>query len=267
VAGAVLPEHPALQGGSPVASDAPSTAGRIFVVATPIGNLEDITLRALRVLKEADLIAAEDTRHTRKLLAHYDIHAPLTSFYQHQQFRQGPALIQRVLQGTTLALVTDAGTPGISDPGAWLVHEAIEAGIEVIPIPGPSAVVTLLSASGLPTDAFVFEGFLPVKGGKKRRLLESLAEEMRTLVFYESPHRLGKTLDVMLEVLGERRAAVGRELTKVFEEVRRGTLGELAAHFRDREVRGELTIAVAGLSRKDRRREQQEPEETEAEPD
>jgi 16S rRNA (cytidine1402-2'-O)-methyltransferase len=235
-------------------SEAPSGPGRIFVVATPIGNLEDITLRALRVLKEADLIAAEDTRHTRKLLAHFDIHTPLTSFYQHQQFRQAPALIRGVLEGKNLALVTDAGTPGISDPGAWLVHEALAAGIEVTPVPGPSAAVALLSASGLPTDAFVFEGFLPVKGGRKRRLLESLAGEERTLVFYESPHRLGKTLALMLEVFGARRAVVGRELTKLFEEVRRSTLDELARHFAEGQVRGEITIAVAGLSRKESRR-------------
>jgi 16S rRNA (cytidine1402-2'-O)-methyltransferase len=237
-----------------MAAETPAGPGRIYVVATPIGNLEDITLRALRVLREAAVIAAEDTRHTRKLLAHYDIHTPLTSFYQHQQFRQAPALIARVLAGADLALVTDAGTPGISDPGAWLVRQALEAGIDVVPVPGPSAVVTLLSVSGLPTDAFLFEGFLPVKGGRKRRLLESLAGEERTLVFYESPHRVAKTLALMAEVLGARRAAVGRELTKVFEEVRRGTLPELAAHFETGESRGEFCIAVAGLSRKERGR-------------
>ena len=226
--------------------------GRIFIVATPIGTLEDITLRALRVLREADLIAAEDTRHTRKLLSHHGIHTPLTSFYQHQQFRQAPALIERVRGGATLALVTDAGTPGISDPGSWLVRQALEAGIEVVPVPGPSAVVALLSVSGLPTDSFVFEGFLPIKEGKKRRLLEELAGQERTLVFYESPHRLVKTLALMREVLGDRQAAVGRELTKLFEEVNRGTLGEVLARYEGREVRGELTIAVAGRSRRER---------------
>ena len=224
--------------------------GRIWIVSTPIGNLEDITLRALRVLREADVIAAEDTRHTRKLLAHYDIHTPLTSFYQHRQFRQAPGLIGRVLAGATLALVTDAGTPGISDPGAHLVRLALEAGIEVAPIPGPSAAVALLSVSGLPTDAFVFQGFLPIKSGRKRRALEELAGERRTLVFYESPHRLEKTLALLLEVLGDRQAAVGRELTKVYEEVTRGTLGEALAAYRGRKVLGEIAIAVTGSAGK-----------------
>jgi 16S rRNA (cytidine1402-2'-O)-methyltransferase len=236
-----------------------SSPGRIFIVSTPIGNLEDITLRALRVLREVDLIAAEDTRHTRKLLSHFDIHTPLTSFYQHQQFRQAPALLEKALAGKTLALVTDAGTPGISDPGSWLVRQALAAGIAVTPVPGPSALVTLLSVSGLPTDRFVFEGFLPVKAGKKRRILERLAVEERTLVFYESPHRLEKTLALMLEVLGDRPAAVGRELTKVYEEVNRGTLGEILAAYRGRKVLGELAIAVTGHDGKRPRRDE-EPE-------
>jgi 16S rRNA (cytidine1402-2'-O)-methyltransferase len=229
--------------------DAPNTPGRLFVVATPIGNLEDITLRALRVLREADLIAAEDTRHTRKLLAHFDIHTPLTSFYQHQQFRQAPGLVRRLVEGASLALVTDAGTPGISDPGSVLVRMALEAGVEVTPVPGAAAAVALLSASGLDTHAFVFEGFLPIKSGRKRRVLEGLLDERRTLVFYESPHRLAKTLALMLEVLGDRPAAIGRELTKVFEEITRGTLGTALARYRDAVVKGELTIAVAGRGR------------------
>ncbi len=220
--------------------------GRLFVVSTPIGNLEDITLRALRVLREADLIAAEDTRHTRKLLAHFDLHTPLTSFYQHQQFRQAPGLVRRLQEGASVALVTDAGTPGVSDPGAVLVRMALEAGIEVTPVPGPAAAIALLSVSGLDTHAFVFEGFLPVKAGRKRRVLAALAREPRTLVFYESPHRLAKTLALMLEVFGDRPAAVGRELTKVFEEITRGTLAAALERYRDRAVKGELTIAVAG---------------------
>jgi 16S rRNA (cytidine1402-2'-O)-methyltransferase len=226
--------------------DTPNAPGRLFVVSTPIGNLEDITLRALRVLREANLIAAEDTRHTRKLLAHFDIHTPLASFYQHQQFRQAPGLVRRMLDGAAVALVTDAGTPGISDPGAVLVRMALEAGIEVTPIPGPAAAIALLSVSGLDTHAFVFEGFLPIKSGRKRRTLESLAREPRTLVFYESPHRLAKTLALMLEVFGDRPAAVGRELTKVFEEITRGTLAAALERYRDRTVKGELTIAIAG---------------------
>jgi 16S rRNA (cytidine1402-2'-O)-methyltransferase len=229
-------------------SDAPHNPGRLFVVSTPIGNLEDITLRALRVLREADLIAAEDTRHTRKLLAHFDIHTPLTGFYQHRQFRQAPGLVSRMLEGANLALVTDAGTPGISDPGAVLVRLAIEAGLEVTPVPGPAAAITLLSVSGLDSHAFVFEGFLPIKPGRKRRVLEGLAREKRTLIFYESPHRLARTLALMLEVLGDRPAAVGRELTKVFEEITRGTLSAAHERYRDKKVKGELTIAVAGLA-------------------
>jgi len=224
--------------------------GRLFIVSTPIGNLEDISLRALRVLKESDLIAAEDTRHTRKLLSRYDIHTPLTSFYQQQQARRTPAIIDKMLNGASVALVSDAGTPGISDPGWYLVRAAIDAGIEIGAVPGPSAVVTLLSLSGLPTDRFVFEGFLPLKAGKKRRLLEEIAGEPRTMVFYESPHRLEKTLAVMVEVFGDRPAAVGRELTKLFEEVRRGSLAELLAGFAGKKVRGEITIAVAGCERK-----------------
>jgi 16S rRNA (cytidine1402-2'-O)-methyltransferase len=229
-----------------MAGNAPPDTGRLLVVGTPIGNLEDITLRALRALREADLIAAEDTRHTRKLLAHFDIHTPLTSFYQHRQFRQAPGLVRRMLGGAVVALVTDAGTPGISDPGAFLVRLALDAGLAVVPVPGPAAAVALLSVSGLDTHAFVFEGFLPIKPGRRRRVLESLAREQRTLVFYESPHRLAKTLALMLEVLGNRPAAVGRELTKVFEEITRGTLANALARYQDRAVKGEVTIAVAG---------------------
>jgi 16S rRNA (cytidine1402-2'-O)-methyltransferase len=226
--------------------------GRLFIVSTPIGNLEDITLRARRVLGECDLIAAEDTRHTRKLLSHFDLHTPLTSFYQQKQYRKAPEIVEKMNRGLQVALVTDAGTPGISDPGWYLVRMALEAGIEVIPVPGPSAVLTLLSASGLPTDRFVFEGFLPVKSGRRKRRLEELAEETRTMVFYESPHRLEKTLAMMVEVFGARQAAVGREMTKVFEEVRRAPLDEILAGFAGRKVRGEVTIAVAGREVKGR---------------
>lgn len=231
-----------------MAGDVPSDSGRLFVVSTPIGNLEDVTLRALRTLREVDVIAAEDTRHTRKLLAHFDIHTPLTSFYQHQQFRQAPGLVRQLLEGRSIALVTDAGTPGISDPGSVLVRMALEAGVGVTPVPGAAAAITLLSVSGLDTHAFVFEGFLPIKSGRKRRVLESLLHERRTLIFYESPHRLVKTLALMLEVFGDRPSAVGRELTKVFEEITRGGLAAALACYRDRKVKGELTIAVAGFA-------------------
>lgn len=223
-----------------------SGPGSLTIVSTPIGNLEDITLRALRVLRESDLIAAEDTRHTRKLLSHYEIRTPLTSFYQQKQVRRAPAIIRKILEGRRVALVSDAGTPGISDPGWYLVRMAIDNAIEVTAAPGPAAAVTLLSLSGLPTDRFVFEGFLPLKAGRKKRRLQEVAGERRTLVFYESPHRLEKTLHLLLEVLGDRPAAVGRELTKIFEEVRRGSLATLLEGFRGKKVRGEITIAVAG---------------------
>jgi len=231
-----------------MSGDALNDPGRLYVISTPIGNLEDITLRALRLLREVDVIAAEDTRHTRKLLSHFDIHTPLTSFYQHQQFRQAPGLVRQLLEGKAIALVTDAGTPGISDPGAVLVRLAVEAGIAITPVPGPTAAITLLSVSGLDTHAFVFEGFLPIKSGRKRRALESLAHEKRTLIFYESPHRLVKTLALMLDVLGDRPATVGRELTKVFEEITRGTLAAALESYRNRTVKGELTIAIAGFA-------------------
>lgn len=222
------------------------SSGRISIVSTPIGNLEDITLRALRVLRESDLIAAEDTRRTRKLLSHFDIHTPLTSYYQQQQVRRGERILEAVRRGGSVALVTDAGTPGISDPGAVLVRMAVEEGVELTVVPGPSAVIALLAVSGLPTDRFVFEGFLPLKPGKKRRRLEKLAVDDRTLIFYEAPHRLVKTLQALREVLGNRQAAVGRELTKVHEEVQRGLLDDILRSFTGRKVRGELTIAVAG---------------------
>lgn len=234
---------PSSRGGREAEHNAP---GRLFIVSTPIGNLEDITLRALRLLRECELIAAEDTRHTRKLLSHYDIHTPLTGFRQHRQSRQAPAIVEKIRAGSSVALVTDAGTPGVSDPGWYLIDAALEHGIEVIPVPGPSAAVTLLSISGLPTDRFVFEGFLPVKSGRRKRRLEELVDEPRTMLFYESPHRLLKSLEMMSEVFGERPAAVGRELTKLFEEVRRGTLGSILASFSGKKIRGEITVAVAG---------------------
>jgi 16S rRNA (cytidine1402-2'-O)-methyltransferase len=223
-----------------------SGPGCLIIVSTPIGNLEDITLRALRILRECDLIAAEDTRHTRKLLSHYDIHTPLTSFYQQKQVRRAPSIIKKILEGKRVALVSDAGTPGISDPGWYLVRMAIDNAVEVTTAPGPAAAVALLSLSGLPTDRFAFEGFLPIKAGRKKRRLQEAAGDTRTLVFYESPHRLEKTLAALLEVLGDRQAAVGRELTKIFEEVRRGSLSTLLESFRGKKVRGEITIAVAG---------------------
>ncbi len=219
----------------------------LYLVPTPIGNLEDITLRALRVLREVDLIACEDTRTSGVLLAHYTIDTPRTSYHDHNERRKAPQLIARMQAGQDVALITDAGSPGISDPGFYLVRECVRHDIPVEALPGPTAFVPALTASGLPCHRFVFEGFLPPKKGRRKRL-DALARETRTLVFYEGPHRLVKTLAEFETVFGpERPAAVGRELTKKFEEVRRGTLAELRAHYQGQpKVRGEAVIIVGG---------------------
>ncbi len=222
--------------------------GTLYIVATPIGNLEDITLRALRVLKEADLIAAEDTRRTKKLLAHYDISTPLTSYYDEIEREKAMELIKQLQNGKTIALVSDAGTPTLSDPGFRLVREAIRAGIAIVPLPGASALLAVLSASGLPTDRFAFEGFLPAKRRERREKLQTLATEPRTLVFYEAPHRLSETLGDMLEIFGDREAVFGREVTKAYEEFVRGSLSEALAAVARKEPRGEITLAVAGFA-------------------
>jgi len=219
----------------------------LVLVPTPIGNLEDITLRALRCLKEADVIACEDTRTTGVLLQHYGIEKPKLSYHDHNERQRTPQLIERMKAGDTVALVTDAGTPGISDPGFFLVRACAEAGVRVEALPGPTAFVPALVLSGLPSDRFVFEGFLPAKKGRQTRLT-SLAEESRTMVFYESPHRLVRTLGDLGEHFGsDRQAAVARELTKLHEEVARGTIEDLKADFEARaKVRGEIVIVVAG---------------------
>ena len=219
----------------------------LYLVPTPIGNLEDMTLRALRVLKEADLVACEDTRTSGVLLNHFGVETPRTSFHAHNEHGKAARLVERMQAGETVALVSDAGSPGISDPGFLLVRAALEAGVEVVALPGPTAFVPALVASGLPTDRFVFEGFLPQKKGRQTRL-KALADEPRTTVLYESPHRLVKLLGELAEHLGEGRpAAVARELSKVFEEVRRGTLAELAAHYgAQAKVRGEIVVVVGG---------------------
>ena len=221
-------------------------AGILYVVATPIGNLEDITLRALRVLKEVGLIAAEDTRHTQNLLGHYDIRTPLTSYHEHNERTKARPLVERLLQGQNIALVTDAGVPAISDPGYRIVVEAISAGIQVTPIPGPSALTAVLSASGLPTDRFVFEGFLPAKKKQRRDRLEALRGEMRTIVCFEAPHRLLESLRDIHELLGDREVVVAREVSKVYEEFLRGLAGELIDKLAGREIRGELTLVIKG---------------------
>lgn len=221
-------------------------AGVLYVVATPIGNLEDVTLRAVRVLKEVDLIAAEDTRHTQKLLSHYDIRTPLTSYHEHNERTKARQLVERLLQGQNIALVTDAGVPAISDPGYRIVVEAISAGIQVTPIPGPSALTAVLSVSGLPTNRFVFEGFLPAKKKQRRDRLEALRGETRTLVCFEAPHRLLESLRDIHELLGDREVVVAREVSKVYEEFLRGLASELIDKLAGREIRGEMTLVIRG---------------------
>ncbi len=218
----------------------------LYVVPTPVGNLEDITLRALKVLREADLILAEDTRTSGLLLKHFDIKRPMQSYHKFNEHQQVQRIVERLLAGEQVAVVSDAGTPGISDPGFLVVREAVRAGVEVTCLPGATAFVPALVASGLPCDKFCFEGFLPQKKGRQTRLAQ-LSEEPRTMVFYESPHRVLKALQQFVEVFGpERPAAVCRELSKIHEECVRGTLTELLAHFTENEPRGEFVIIVGG---------------------
>lgn len=218
----------------------------LYVVATPIGNLEDVTLRALRVLREVDVIAAEDTRRTRKLLARYEIHTPLTSYHEGNERAKAEVLAQRLEAGESVALVSDAGTPTISDPGYRLVRAAADKGLPVTPVPGASAAVAALSVCGLATDRFVFQGFLPSRRGRRKEKLQELREDHRTAVYYEAPRRVRDTLSDMREVLGDRAALVGRELTKAHEELLRGTLSELAERLDRDAPRGEFVIVVAG---------------------
>ena len=219
--------------------------GTIYLVATPLGNLEDITLRALRVLKEADLIACEDTRHTGRLLRHFEISKPLVSYHEHNEAERAAELVGRAREGESIAVVSDAGMPGISDPGYRIVEQAIAAGVSVVPVPGPVAIETALAASGLPTDSFRFGGFLPARRAQRRKALAALAEETATLVFYEAPHRVLTTLDDIGEVLGERAVVVARELTKMHEEFIRGTPSEVSARLRKRgRPRGEITLLI-----------------------
>ena len=221
--------------------------GRLYLCATPIGNLGDITYRAVELLRTADLIAAEDTRHTRGLLAHYDIHTPMTSYHEHNKDSKGPELIARMQAGETIVCVSDAGLPGIADPGGDLARRAITAGIPVTPLPGANAALSALICAGLPLEGFTFVGFLPRKEKKRREVLARVAAYPETLIFYEAPHRLRETLDALTAKLGaERQACAARELTKKFEELRRMTLGDLLAHYREHEPRGEFVLVVAG---------------------
>ncbi|MBP1539610.1 MAG: 16S rRNA (cytidine(1402)-2'-O)-methyltransferase [Prevotella sp.] len=220
--------------------------GILYIVPTPVGNLEDITLRAIRILKEADVVLAEDTRTSAVLLKHHGIQNHLISHHKFNEHGTAASIVERLRSGQTVALISDAGTPGISDPGFFLAREAIAAGIEVITLPGPTAVIPAIVSSGLPCDRFCFEGFLPQKKGRQTRL-RALTDEERTMVFYESPYRLLKTLQQLAEVLGsDRQACVCREISKIHEESRRGTLEELIAHFTQTEPRGEIVIVAAG---------------------
>jgi 16S rRNA (cytidine1402-2'-O)-methyltransferase len=223
--------------------------GILYVVPTPIGNLEDVTYRAVRVLREADVVACEDTRQTRKLLDHFEIRKETVSYHEHNEAERSAELAARMLRGETVALVSDAGTPLVSDPGYRLVRAAIDNGIPVQALPGASAALTALAAAGLPTDAFYFGGFLPAKTGQRAKVLETLAEEQATLVFYEAPHRILETLDAIHEVLGPRPVVVARELTKIHEEYLRGTAAEIRATLAARDaVKGEITVLVGKSS-------------------
>ena len=219
--------------------------GTLYIVSTPIGNLKDTTHRSLELLSDVDLIAAEDTRRTGVLLKHYGIKTPLSSFNSYNQVKKSDRLIARLTAGHDLALVSDAGTPGVSDPLYYLVKAALDKRVPVVSLPGPSAVLAALTVSGLPINRFVFEGFLPRKKGRKK-LIEELAQEKRTIVLFESPHRIVKTLNELYQVMGERKAVLARELTKIHEEVIRGTLGALATKAEEQKLKGEITLVISG---------------------
>jgi 16S rRNA (cytidine1402-2'-O)-methyltransferase len=222
--------------------------GELYICGTPIGNLEDISLRALRILKEVDYIAAEDTRRTQNLLNHYEIATSLISYHEHNEAEKSVKIIDRLKSGQKIALVSDAGMPGISDPGYKLISLADEEEIKVIPVPGPTAMTAALVASGLPTDKFIFEGFLPRKDKQRKDRLKELSAEPRTIIFYDSPYRLKDSLEYMLDILGDRKIAVWREITKKFEEKVSGKISEVLNHFKENEVKGEITIILDGVN-------------------
>lgn len=232
----------------------------LFLVPTPIGNLGDITLRALEVLKSADVVAAEDTRHSGHLLQHFEIQKPLVSYHEHNEARRTQELIERLRKGETVAVISDAGMPGISDPGARLLAACIAEGLPYTVLPGPSAVITGLIGSGFPADAFYYGGFLPPKSGGRERELAAAAARQETSVFYESPHRLSKTLEAAVRILKDRPVCVARELTKTFEEYRTGTAAELLAHYTAHPPKGEITFLVRGLSSREWRALEREQE-------
>lgn len=233
-------------------------AGMLYLCATPIGNLEDITIRVLRILKEVDLIAAEDTRNSMKLLNHFEIHTPITSYHEYNKYDKARELVADMQSGKSVALITDAGTPGISDPGEELVAQCHDAGITVTPLPGAAACIAALTVSGLPTRRFCFEAFLPADKKERKRILEELAKETRTILIYEAPHRLVRTLEALYDVLGERRATVCRELTKKHETVFLTTLAGALAQYRTTEPRGECVIVVEGKNPVQIEKEKQE---------
>src|SRR5215813_3731431 len=233
-----------------------SAGGCLYLVGTPIGNLEDITLRALRVLKEADQIACEDTRHTQKLLTHYDIRRPLVSYHEHNELTRAPELVFAMEQGARIALVSDAGTPLVSDPGHRLVALSLRHHIPVVPVPGPSALLASLSASGLPNEEFLFVGFLPARSGERRRALERLRIEDRTIILYEAPHRIAEMVADARAILGDRQACLAREVTKLHEEFRRGRLSELEVTLEERPARGEITLLIARAEAAETRHEE-----------
>ena len=226
--------------------DKNETRGILYICGTPIGNLEDITLRALKILKKVKLIAAEDTRHTKKLLNHYQINTKVTSYYEYNKFKKAPYLLEILKNGQDIALVSDAGMPGISDPGYILINLTLKNNIKIIPVPGVSALITALVVSGLPTDKFVFEGFLPRKIKERKRYYKSIENEERTIIFYETPHRLKKALKDMLDVWGERKIVIARELTKMYEEIIRGNLSQVITEINTKEIKGEITLVVQG---------------------
>lgn len=232
--------------------------GTLYLCATPIGNLEDITLRVLRILKEVDLIAAEDTRNSRKLLTHFEIHTPMTSYHEYNKYDKARDLIGRMKQGKNIALITDAGTPGISDPGEELVKMCAEEGITVTSLPGASACITALTVSGLPARRFAFEAFLPADKKERKAILEELPSETRTLIIYEAPHRLKRTLEELYQVLGDRRITICRELTKKHETAFRTSMEEALAYYETEEPRGECVLIIEGKDQKELQRENQE---------
>ena len=232
--------------------------GVLYMVATPIGNLEDMTVRAVRILSEADLIAAEDTRGSIKLLNHFQIHTPMTSYHEYNKTAQARTLVEALLDGKNVACVTDAGTPGISDPGEELVKMALDHGIKVVPVPGACAAVNALICSGQATRRFCFEAFLPQEKKERDAVLKELCRETRTIVLYEAPHRLKKTLDLLLERLGDRDMTICRELTKKHEEIRKTTLEKAAAYYQEQEPRGEYVLVIAGQDRRELIRKKQE---------